>query len=817
MAVKIHLAKKKISLGVGDLVAEPLVSAGRVAGLGMWTRLAIGREAHVTHQRMQAGLHEGYAREIAVRYQTTVDDFEVTIQGRIDGVYMPLNGGPHVIEEIKSVVVPPRVFAALDEKSYPHYTEQLRLYCFFVEQERKTALGRLVFVNVAEGTTKEIEIHGPFDDCERLIADRVRALIVQAQEEQRRQEHRRTQSTILRFPHDHVRLHQDEMMAAVEHALKEGRHLLVSAPAGVGKTTAALYPVVQYALAHDKRVFFVTAKNTQQQIVLETLRRMGLRGSAHPNAVFFRARESMCINDVYACREEFCPHLRDFRVKLETTRVADRLLAERLITPDAMMDAGRGTSLCPFELALVEAELTDVIVCDYNYVFDPQVYFRRFFLEDDYSNAILVIDEAHNLVQRAMDYYSPSLSRQHIRDLSGNLRHVEPSLAKELRKFLWEIEDFFRSQVRTKGDEYTQLDESDVGQDKYLIPSPREFFEGLKPAFNKLTVRYLLDKTTSGRAIPDDPVDEFFSAFGQFCVVLGMEGEEFSYIYDTTGGEALKIVCKDPSRQLAHRLEGFHSVIAMSATLEPMAFYRQMLGFDTERTDQASFPSPFPKENRRIIVVPTVSTTFRVRAAHYGRIAKVIATTAAARLGNYMALFPSYDFLRGVAGQVPEGPWEVLIQEPKMTEQQRLTLLEAVKEPQPPKLILAVQGGLFAEGVDYPGETLSGVIIISPALPQVSFERELMRQFYEQHYGKGFEFAYLYPGMNRVIQSVGRLIRSESDRGVAVLVCQRFAQAQYSTLFPPDWSESIADSRAGYNLDHELADFWGGNPQKRVR
>ena len=152
-----------------------------------------------------------------------------------------------------------------------------------------------------------------------------------------------------------------------------------------------------------------------------------------------------------------------------------------------------------------------------------------------------------------------------------------------------------------------------------------------------------------------------------------------------------------------------------------------------------------------------------------------------------------------------------------MTEQQRLTLLDALQEPQPPKLILAVQGGLFSEGVDYPGETLSGVIIISPALPQVSFERELMRQFYEEHYGKGFEFAYLYPGMNRVIQSVGRLIRSESDRGVAVLVCQRFAQTQYSTLFPPDWSESMADNRAGYNLADELADFWGGNPRKTVR
>jgi DNA excision repair protein ERCC-2 len=306
-------------------------------------------------------------------------------------------------------------------------------------------------------------------------------------------------------------------------------------------------------------------------------------------------------------------------------------------------------------------------------------------------------------------------------------------------------------------------------------------------------------------------VDEFFSTLGQFCGVLAMEGEEFSYIYDTTGGEALKIVCKDPSRQLAQRLEGFHSVIALSATLDPMEFYRKMLGFDPERTDQANFPSPFPKENRRIIVVPTVSTTFRARVAHYGKIANIIATTASARPGNYMALFPSYDFMRGVATRLPDGLWEVIVQEPRMSESQRLALLDSLKERQPPNLIFAVQGGLFAEGVDYPGETLSGVIIVSPALPQVSFERELMRQYYEEHYGKGFEFAYLYPGMNRVIQSVGRLIRSESDLGVAVLVCQRFAQPQYSTLFPPDWSDSMADKRAGYNLATELGNFWGGN------
>jgi DNA excision repair protein ERCC-2 len=249
----------------------------------------------------------------------------------------------------------------------------------------------------------------------------------------------------------------------------------------------------------------------------------------------------------------------------------------------------------------------------------------------------------------------------------------------------------------------------------------------------------------------------------------------------------------------------------MSATLVPMEFYRETLGFDSERTDEAEFSSPFPRENRKIVVVPSVLTTFRQRAAHYGKIAEVIAATAAARRGNYMALFPSYEFLRAVAERLPDGDWELKVQEPNMTELQRNALLESFRQTEPPKLVLAVQGGLFAEGVDYPGELLLGVIVVSPALPQVGFERELMRRYYDQRNGKGFEFAYLYPGMNRVIQSVGRLIRTETDRGVAVLLCRRFTQPQYSTLFPADWSETgnevVVCNNCG-ELGAVLRDFW---------
>ncbi len=787
MAVKIDLAKRKVTLGVGDIVAAPVIQVGRVAGLSVWARMELGREAHITHQRAQADLHTGYAREIAVKYQTTVDDFAVTVQGRIDGVYPPTGAGPTVIEEIKSVVQTPLAFAALGRDSYPHYVEQLRLYCFFVGGH---AIGRLVFLNVADGARKDIEIPGPFADCAALIDDRVRALVQQAQENQQRRAARKAVVPELAFPFPQPRRHQDEMIAAVRNAVQTGRHLLVSAPSGIGKTAGALYPVLQAAVAEGRRVFFVTAKNTQHTQALETVRRIG-----QTTTVAWRAREKMCINNVYACREEFCPHLQMFALKLERTKVLERL--KPVTTADELIEAGQGASLCPFELALLQAERADCIVCDYNYVFDPQVYLRRFFQDEDYSDAVLIVDEAHNLAARALDYYSPSLRRRQLREVTEQLPLMEPAVAREFRKLIRLINEFFETTGGAAGDEYSQVEQPTGSQ--FLIESPRAFIEELRPTVTKLAVRYLLDKLTSGRQLPEDPVDEFFSEFGQFSAVLALEGEEFSYVFDRSGGESVKIICKDASRMLADRLAGFHSVIAMSATLEPMEFYRQLLGFPGERTDTLTLPSPFPVENRLIRVVPSVSTTYQRRGGSYDKIAAIIATVTTARAGNYMALFPSYEFLRSVAAYLPGA----ICQTAKMDEPARAAVLTALQSATPPKLVLAVQGGVFAEGVDYPGELLSGVIVVSPALPQVSFERELMRRHYDRHYGKGFEYAYLYPGMNRVIQSVGRLIRSETDRGVAVLVCQRFAQDQYAALFPADWQSNVTGDLAA-----DLAQFW---------
>ena len=389
---------------------------------------------------------------------------------------------------------------------------------------------------------------------------------------------------------------------------------------------------------------------------------------------------------------------------------------------------------------------------------------------------------------------------------------MEPLLARELRQFLRCLDEYFQTQVYHVPDEYSQVEQETVGDGKqFLIESPRPFFESLRPTLNRLSVRYMLDKIESGRAIPDDPMEEFLSELGKFYSVLGMEGEEFSHLYDMTDGESLKIVCKDASRFVAERLEGFHSVIAMSATLEPMEFYERMLGFDAERTDCLKLPSPFPPENRRILIMPNVSTTFRQRGGNYEEIAAIIATTAEGRAATITwRCFPATSSCARPPGIWTSDKWQLIVQEPGLSEPARQAILDSLKTIIPPKLVMAVQGGIFAEGVDYPGETLSGVIVVSPALPQVSFERELMRQYYQKNYGKGFEFAYLYPGMNRVIQSVGRLIRTETDCGVAVLVCQRFAHAQYSSLFPNEWVTDGLHNLISKNLPGDLAEFWAG-------
>jgi len=662
---------------------------------------------------------------------------------------------------------------------------------------------------------------------ERLIGERLTQIVDEHEQACRRRALKQVRADSIAFPFPQMRKHQDRMIEAVSSALEQQSNLLVSAPTGIGKTVAALYASLRFAVKHGLAVFFLTSKTTQQKIVADTLRLWNVESQASPevpvfNGLILRSKEKICANDVVFCHESRCRYAQDFFRKLEESSAQEALLGEGLITPERIYAAAVEEELCPFELSLELLRRVDVTVCDYNYVYDPAAFDRMEAI--DRGRAILIVDEAHNLYSRAREYFSPELALSQIEELRESLRPLTGASKEGESQFMfaWEaasespppsqtflarLGEFLERIQRLFSDlleSYPEAYESGHA----VVSLDRECFVELRGELDELMKRYLIYQRRSGHVQDEDRLLQCFYALSDFCQIVAMEGEEFVHTLSTEGGSTrLKIVCVDPARQLRKVNERYRSVIAMSATLSPMEFYRDVLGFDRD-TELLALPSPFPRENRRILIVPEVSTAYQQRAKHFPRIARIIEEVIAIRPGNYFAFFPSFEFLRQVARLINPKDSEVLIQDRVMPDHLRSALLEKLTEPQKRHLVLAVQGGVFAEGVDYPGELAVGAIIVGPGLPKVSFEQELMRQFYEDTYSKGFEYAYLYPGMNRVVQSAGRIVRSETDRGIIVLLDKRFAYENYSRLLPRDWYESSPAELTTPEFQIALSEFW---------
>jgi DNA excision repair protein ERCC-2 len=806
MAVRVDEENKTVALSVRDLAGEgglDLFSAG--PGL-LPQRTILGQIVHARHQEKRIADHPGYRREVAVSHEIEVEGYKVSISGRIDGL---LETEEEVlVEEVKSVFLRPEELAASSPESFPAFSDQLRIYCYITAlQKKKPVRGSLILVNITTGEEKILSLPVVVEEIGALVEGRLRAILFQWREHLAALERRRLAAPALRFPFDSVRPHQDQLVEAVLRACAEGRSLLVSAPSGVGKTAAALYPALKAALASDKRVFFVTSKTTQQRIAAETLTRMAERCPAF-TAVTLRAKEKICPNEACVCHEAICDYANDFLRKLEESRILDTLLALRIISPDAVLREALKARLCPFQVSLLLAERTDVVICDYNYVFDPRVSLTTFSSGEPYEDCILVIDEAHNLPERACDYYSPALGAETLTHRKNELPITGAGLFRKIEREIDKILDFLRA-LSEKGKE------AHPGEPKFTLEESGNllsFFRRRKKTLDRLGIEYLIYRKLEGESGERDPLLEFFSDFTFFCHVLGLEGEHFKTVYEATEwGGTLGVVCLDASTYTGQRIAGFHAAVAMSATLQPFDYYLRSLGLKEQETETIEISSPFPIENRKILILPTIDTTFRRRQRYHGETAAVIERVLALRRGNYLALFPSYRYMQDVLEHLDTDGIDVLVQSGDMSERDRHNFLAELSESREKTLLVfGVQGGIFSEGVDYPGEMLIGIIVVSPALPQVSFERELLRAYHEERLGKGFEYAYLIPGMRRVIQSSGRVIRSESDRGVILLLCRRFANPQYGNLLPRDWYVDSPLELIANDYEEEIRRFWEG-------
>ncbi|MFX0015417.1 MAG: ATP-dependent DNA helicase [Promethearchaeota archaeon] len=797
MTIRINRKKKSLQLSVRDLtvLGAPKLSKPRFT----FKSADEGQEIHQKIQIQKFRENNNYETEYFVKYQFFVKGWQVIIRGRID--LLARTPECIYIEEIKSIFLQ-KFSGSSDDPRIKSFKQQLQCYGWILNQ---IEIGlpplslQLILVNRYNNTQYNVSVS--YQDMSEFIIEKIRQLLLADEAQQLRLEKKKASLSNLHFPFSY-RKYQKEIIHKIREITEKELFLTMEAPSGLGKTVVSLYPLLSKAILEDTKIFFLTAKATQRHIVEKTLGLFHKQGTDFL-ALSLKAKEKICTNSIYFCHEDYCPFLKNY-IQHYPQEILERFIQQRgVIDPELIEKKALHTeAYCPFELSLDLSLEADVIIGDYNYVFHPRVFLQRFFGDPPPRKKFyLVIDEAHNLVNRSLSYYSHTLTQREVFLFKRSLQQLERKVKGiPLPKFFPpEIERIFRN-LRTKYG--TTISTHHV---KKL--NINEFQKILTQFEDTVTqyVRFLVERELHW---PDDPVLNFFYHFRDFVdtAVLAQGAEEFSILYYSHEGK-IKILCKDASPFLQQRLKFFKSAIAISATLTPFPFYRDLLGFPVDKTVYERFPSPFSPRNRKILVFPNIDTRYKQRKHYYEDIANLIQKTLKIKKGKYFAFFPSFKFVDKVASFFPPSNNLVILkQTPTMHETVRQDFISKI-ETTPNLLVLAVTAGIFAEGVDFPG-ILDGIIVVGPSLPSVSFEQELLKQYYEEKFGNGFAYAYQFPGLTRTFQAAGRLIRTSSDRGIILFIGRRFATPSYSNYFPSYYYQESPKELISNDLEHEIELFW---------
>lgn len=745
------------------------------------------QEGSRIHRKIQRRMGASYHAEVPLKIEIPRKNYQFVIEGRADGI---IKEEMITIDEIKGIYMD---LSYLEEPVGVHLA-QAKCYAYMYAQQESFApdvkMGvQMTYCNLDTEEIRRFVEQYTVRELENwflgIVAEYEKWADFQYQWRCKRQ----ASIQKLEFPFDY-REGQKELAADVYRTIYRRKNLFIQAPTGTGKTMSTIYPSVR-AVGEGlaEKIFYLTAKSITATVALDAFRILGGKGY-QAKTVLITAKEKMCVCEEMDCNPQNCPYAEGHFDRVNDA-VFELLQKEEIFTREIFLEQAHRHRVCPFELCLDTASWADNIICDYNYVFDPNVYLRRFFAEGTKEEYLFLVDEAHNLVERARSMYSAVLVKEDFLAVKKLVKPYSKKVAAELEKcnktllaYKRECEDY---QICENISNFAfALMRFGAAADTFLQKSTE--FPGKKEFLDLyLKVRHFLNMY--------ERLDEHYVIYTQFL-------ENHSFM--------IKLFCVDPALNLQECLDKGRSTVFFSATLLPIQYYKKLLS--TKEENYAIYAkTAFSKEQSCLLIGDGVSSKYtRRNRMEFQNIARYIQKIVSAKKGNYMVFFPSYRFLEQVYEEffpMMGEQTDCIVQTTGMKEEEREEFLGEFEKERKHSLVgFCVMGGIFGEGIDLKEELLIGAIVVGTGLPQVGQEREILKQYFEAHGGEGFDYAYRYPGMNKVLQAAGRVIRTKEDKGVIALLDERFLQREYRRLFPREWEEYTVCSHE--NIGNVLENFW---------
>jgi len=785
--------KRSHQIGVRELVEFVFLSGDLV--LDKFSSRKQSREGQKAHLRIQKNRPDNYTPEVPVNGTFQNDGLELKIVGRLDGLFsFP---GRYIIDEIKTIRSDPEDVIKME--NIRHWA-QAKIYghLFSVEHHLKQVDIQLTYVNLKNRDMKETRKTFSAEELETYCQDVINVFFDWLLRIENWRTNRDLSIEKLQFPFSNYRKGQKEMAVQVYKTISSGKQLLMQAPTGIGKTVGVLYAAVKtFPRLENPLIFYLTARTTGKEAAEKAIRLMQKKGLSF-KYLELTAKEKLCFYDELRCNPEECPYAKGYYDRLKNGIV--EIFNYDDFSRRRIKDLALKHNLCPFEFSLALSIWVDCIICDYNYVFDPKIRLRRFFSDDRTSSRelLIMVDEAHNLIDRSRDMFSAGLQKKRFLTIRRPFKTRLPTIYKQMGKLNRECLKIWHL-----------LNSEDIAE-KVL---PDNLINELK-VFLKLTENWLVKNIKI--SFRQDLLDLYFDV-SSFLRISELYEDNFLTYYQKKGRNLfLKLLCLDPAPNLKQVLEFCYSIIFFSATITPLKYFKELFGCNHSAAVKV-YSSPFPRENLLILLNDNISTYYRDRKDTIVELGDIVVTFVLQKKGNYLIYLPSYKYLDLLVNTINDKlkKMDVIIQQPGSSEQERKDFLARFSHEHKRSLVgFAVMGGVYGEGIDLVGERLEGAVIVGVGLPGLSFERDLIRDYFNRS-NNGFDYAYKYPGMIRVLQAAGRVIRSELDKGVVLMIDKRFGQPSYERLLIKEWNRKKILSKE--MLSKRLNEFWNNHKDLSLR